>query len=366
VRDRCKTRHQQFAGGVLDQHFMAFGPRWSNITDVWYGEEEALVALSLPLAFTGDVETFRLHPALLDLATGGAQALIPGFDASRDFYVPFSYGRVLVIDALPQKLWSHVRLAPGTSDGLATFDVSLLDEQGRVVVDITGFCMKRVTAQQLLRAEASAAAPADVDLDASDFADEPRPIETSAELAEEMLRLGLMPAEGLEALERVLAGPPMPQVVISTVDLGTWQALLAKQTRAAAARAANARVAPASTSAATAPSTAASAASGDIESRLAAIWSEILGVQQVGPQDNFFELGGHSLLAVRLLTRIERLFGRAVSMPELFGTPTIAGLATILRADQPGARAKEPALRPVSRDAFRVSRERLTPDRDRS
>ena len=53
----------------------------------------------------------RLHPALLDIATGGAQELIPTFDSARDFFVPFCYGRLLVLDRIPARVWSHVRLA---------------------------------------------------------------------------------------------------------------------------------------------------------------------------------------------------------------------------------------------------------------
>jgi amino acid adenylation domain-containing protein len=40
------------------------------------------------------------------------------------------------------------------------------------------------------------------------------------------------------------------------------------------------------------------------EIALAAIWSEVLGVERVGVYDSFFELGGHSLLATRVASRM--------------------------------------------------------------
>jgi len=39
--------------------------------------------------------------------------------------------------------------------------------------------------------------------------------------------------------------------------------------------------------------------SSEVETTVAAIWSELLGVAQVGRRHNFFELGGHSLLIER-------------------------------------------------------------------
>ncbi|HGM5550334.1 TPA: amino acid adenylation domain-containing protein [Pseudomonas putida] len=65
---------------------------------------------------------------------------------------------------------------------------------------------------------------------------------------------------------------------------------------------------------------------GDVETALAQIWSEVLGVEQVGRHDNFFELGGHSLLAVSLVARM-RQSGLHTDARALFSQPTLAALA---------------------------------------
>ncbi|WP_175213181.1 non-ribosomal peptide synthetase, partial [Achromobacter aegrifaciens] len=65
---------------------------------------------------------------------------------------------------------------------------------------------------------------------------------------------------------------------------------------------------------------------GEVEQVLAAIWSEVLGVERVGRQDNFFELGGHSLLALSVLERM-RAQGLAVQVRTLFQQPELAGFA---------------------------------------
>ncbi|SEQ93931.1 non-ribosomal peptide synthetase, partial [Pseudomonas soli] len=65
---------------------------------------------------------------------------------------------------------------------------------------------------------------------------------------------------------------------------------------------------------------------GPIETALAAIWADLLGVGPVGRDDNFFELGGHSLLAVRLVERM-RQQALAADVRVLFSQPTLAALA---------------------------------------
>jgi amino acid adenylation domain-containing protein len=59
------------------------------------------------------------------------------------------------------------------------------------------------------------------------------------------------------------------------------------------------------------------------EEVLAAIWSNLLGVEQVGIHDNFFALGGHSLLATKLLFKISEVFHCELSLHSILERPTI-------------------------------------------
>ncbi|MCF2135563.1 non-ribosomal peptide synthetase, partial [Mycetohabitans sp. B3] len=67
----------------------------------------------------------------------------------------------------------------------------------------------------------------------------------------------------------------------------------------------------------------------ELETTLAAIWAELLGVERVGRHDSFFALGGHSLLAVRLIERLRRR-GVGLSVRALFDTPVLSALAQSL------------------------------------
>lgn len=56
----------------------------------------------------------------------------------------------------------------------------------------------------------------------------------------------------------------------------------------------------------------------DTETKLAAIWKDLLGVEKVGVYDDFFELGGHSLLATKAITSLSIHFGVKLPIRVLF------------------------------------------------
>ncbi|AMP97965.1 amino acid adenylation protein [Pedobacter cryoconitis] len=74
----------------------------------------------------------------------------------------------------------------------------------------------------------------------------------------------------------------------------------------------------------------------EIEKKLAEIWQEVLGIDEIGITDNFFELGGHSLMAGKIINCISRELNHEVSLKSIFQNQTIESLAKVLGNDSKG------------------------------
>ena len=97
----------------------------------------------------------------------------------------------------------------------------------------------------------------------------------------------------------------------------------------------------------------------ELESRLARLWCETLGLERVGVEANFFDLGGHSLLVVRILNRMSEVTARRVALTDLFRFPTIRSLARFLSSEA------DPGALDEATERGRRRRERLRPGRQR-
>ena len=71
-----------------------------------------------------------------------------------------------------------------------------------------------------------------------------------------------------------------------------------------------------------------------VEEALAAIWTEVLGIDQTGIHDNFFDLGGSSLLATRIVSRVINRFRVQLPVQSLFDASTVADMAAVITRNQ--------------------------------
>lgn len=313
---RGRVGAPRVVNGFMDQPFMDFGPRWANVRTFSRTADEALIHLQLPAEFESDLATYKLHPALMDMATGGAQALIPGFDQAADFFVPFAYERVRMFAGLTAEVYSHVRYLPGGRGDTARFDVQLFSPDGTVLAQIYGFTMKRLAPGAALTGAHRGGERT------------PQTTGSTAQL-NALLQLGIGSAEGVDAFDRILGSGLDGHVLASSLDLPRWSTFLSEQQR---------RVTSASEGEADGGASFARPNLGTsfveprnaLERELAEVWKQLLGVKDIGIHDDFFELGGQSLVAVRLFNRIRKHYKVDLPLSTLFEAPTIAQCAAVV------------------------------------
>ncbi|MNW26218.1 Linear gramicidin synthase subunit D [compost metagenome] len=81
----------------------------------------------------------------------------------------------------------------------------------------------------------------------------------------------------------------------------------------------------------------------ELESKLASIWTSVLGQEQVGIHDNFFELGGDSILSIQVMSRASRE-GIRLTPQLLFRYPTVAELAQVAELAEQTPSAEQGAV----------------------
>jgi acyl transferase domain-containing protein/acyl carrier protein len=135
----------------------------------------------------------------------------------------------------------------------------------------------------------------------------------------------ITPAEAAKVLRTILVSGAGPQVVVSPGGL----LQRAKLTRQAAARAGRAGVGgaevtiPGAGLAARYVETPHAPPRNGVEQKLAVLWQQAVGMEQVGLDDDFRELGISSIMTMRLVGRISEAFGVQVSARQLFEWRTL-------------------------------------------
>jgi acyl carrier protein len=293
IEARCLARQIVFDSThrTRQERYFNFGPRWQCMRRLRVGDHEGLGELEIDPRFATECATFRLHPAMLDLATGCSLYLIEGYESLDDLYLPISYKRLRSYRSLPAKFFSHMRSRPENKPrgDVATFDLTLFNEEGEVLAEIDGFAMRRISdLSTVTEVGGTPSAPTAV------YSDPPARV----------LPSGITPLEGVEMLVQILQTDTPTSLLVTdrkTEDLIDDET--STQQLVTSAPAADKR---------------------DVEATVQGWFQDLLGMEAVNLDDDFFALGGHSLVGVRLFAKIKNTYHVDLELGSLFEFRTVA------------------------------------------
>ncbi|WP_181860937.1 type I polyketide synthase [Streptomyces diacarni] len=323
--------------GLID-----FGPRWTNIAELRRDGSSALARIEMPEAYLAELADYPLHPALFDAATSNA-VYLPELGPTGESYLPFTVSGVTLRGPLPPVVHVYTRRR-GAHRTMVTFDLTLTDAEGREVVDVTGYTVRiwdPGAFRDSLATRASTAPVPERAASAVPSAEAPPERASTGPQAGPSAGSGIggafaiRPEEGIRALWHILGDRLGPQIVVVPEGIGQRLRAVEALTQNVIAHAGQA---PEHTGEPAAPAAGGAARSGadgapaSTHERLAKLWSDALGIDDIGMDDDFFALGGNSLVGVQLAARVRREFDTELPIATLIENPTVRAIAGIITA----------------------------------
>jgi acyl transferase domain-containing protein/acyl carrier protein len=316
IFSRCgNSRPPVFAEGVStngDPAPVQVSRRWDIFERIADSDREAIAEIRLSPAHLEDMQSYLMHPAVLDCATSYASG--PVF---RNMYLPLAYQRLSVSRAMSPVLYSYKRFKPSDSPNpeVISCDIVLFGQSGEPIVEIEGFTVKRVPDPEALLARSNPASNGH------------KKALADPSSATERFGRRMSPEEGVSVLKKIIMGVYRSQVIVNvgegepavTIDqITTAQSIEEGQKNVEGTGQTYAR--PNLATAYVAPRS-------ELESGIAEIWQSVLGIDKIGIHDDFIDLGGHSLLAIQLASRVSETFSIEFSVSEFYQNATVEGLA---------------------------------------
>ncbi|AGT08114.1 type I polyketide synthase [Paracoccus aminophilus] len=278
-----------------------FGEMWrKNRVTLHKGDGELVVEIVQPK----EDEVYAFHPALMDLATGFARALLENSAEDAELHLPVAYQEFTWFRPSPSHLFAHCTLRDqDKTEGTVRFDITLCDDSGERCAEILGFTLKRIPA----------GLPA---------------VETRAPD-------GLSNETAIAALERIWGQSASAVLRVPVLQAATSEK--ARQSRGASA----------------------SQLTGaeDLAGKLREVVARYLGIDPAAVDDrqSFDEMGASSLVLVQITSALREELGVSLGLDAVMAEPTIAGLtravATQLGAPDPVADPVAEALVPAESGA---------------
>ena len=282
---------------------LRLGPRWQFASMATIDGPSAHARLELSADSLVDSDLWRAHPALVDAATGIAAQLVRASIQTDDLLVPISYDSVTLYGSVPPSVNVSVRRHEAADGRVPKVDLQLFSDSGECIMSVEGLQLWPVAG--------------DVPLDPDDEPVAAVHVSALAQLAES---LGIRPDEGVVLLEQLLASG-LPRLIASSVELDQLRVVGTMREQVISDDV------PSSVERPTEGTT--------VIARVGAIWEELLGVSNLGPDDNFFDLGGHSLIAIRLMSRLQRELGVRLQLTDIFEAASLGSLSELVEPLMP-------------------------------
>jgi acyl transferase domain-containing protein/acyl-CoA synthetase (AMP-forming)/AMP-acid ligase II/thioesterase domain-containing protein/acyl carrier protein len=155
VRARCgqQVSDEAFYSGMSERG-LQYGTAFRGVKQLRRCDGEALGTIEVPRALESELNTYQLHPAILDAC---AQVLIAADEQGDKLFLPISAEAIRVYKRPGLRIHSYARVrteAAAAADGLVG-DVLLLDEDGEVLIEALGLRIQYLDGaeQSFLRAD---------------------------------------------------------------------------------------------------------------------------------------------------------------------------------------------------------------------
>lgn len=151
---RSRLRLDAAATGVIP--FSVKG-RWMSLTSIHIGEDSVVAKVDLPDEYAPDLDTYLLHPGLLDVIGGSSRVW-----SVEGYYLPFWYGRLRLHRGLTPHMFCHIRItqSEATTGETLSCDIDVYSDQGELLAQIENYIMKRIHDPDTVRQQTELAAQA--------------------------------------------------------------------------------------------------------------------------------------------------------------------------------------------------------------
>ncbi|MDO9105380.1 MAG: amino acid adenylation domain-containing protein [Methylovulum sp.] len=135
---------------------MDYGPGHQALEMLYFGKPDAgladspqvLAKLSLPACVADTLDSFTLHPSVMDAALQACIGLMQGSPGNTSAALPFALQELVILAPCNATMWAWIRYAEGSAvtDKVQKLDIDLCDGQGRICIRMHGFSARVVDA----------------------------------------------------------------------------------------------------------------------------------------------------------------------------------------------------------------------------